>query len=58
MEETPMSTLFGTPHFEIVARHGYRETLLGRRTTRGEAESLRHDYAALYEYIFIRQVEL
>jgi hypothetical protein len=55
-----MSHLFGKPHFEIVAHYGFREVLLGRRATRGEAEALRHDYAGMEEYkhIIIRQVEL
>lgn len=60
-----MSQLFGKPHFEIIARYGFRETLLGRTATRGEAEALRHEYAGAvenpleeYRRIIIRQVEL
>lgn len=53
-----MDNLIGTPHFEVISRYGYRETLIGRRGTRAEALALLaecKEFAESYPGLTIRR---
>lgn len=55
-----MSALFGTPHYEVVHRYGYHESVVARCATRQEADIVKRSYAAMdrSQRYLVRFVEL
>lgn len=51
--------LYGTPHYEVIHRYGYRESLIGRYATKSEAKAAKSAYEASFgERCVIRFREL
>lgn len=53
-----MSELFGQPHYEVIGRYGFHETVISRCKTRSGANQTADDYRDVYPQIIIRFREL
>ncbi len=47
-KENQPQSLLGHPHFELVHRYGYHESLVGRYATRKEAIESKYEREAVY----------
>jgi hypothetical protein len=43
------TSLLGQPHFELIERNGYQETVIGRYATEEEAAGMRDSRLVIYE---------
>lgn len=52
-----MSNLFGQPHYEVIGRYGFHETVIARVSEASAARELKRDYAQDYPEVLIRKCE-